>query len=299
MRIVKRQKGQVLSRRREWSIGICLGNSPFDFASPGNTSNPVLTCESVLDVSAGLVADPFMINVDGRWHMFFEALNGVAGKGEIGLATSEDGFRWRYQQIVLAEPFHLSYPYVFEWQGDYYMVPESYRAESVRLYRAVKFPWRWECVATLLSGGVFLDSSLVRYEKKWWLFAETNPAHNYDTLRLFYADDLRGPWTEHPKSPIVRRNAHIARPGGRVLVLHDTVVRYTQDCFPTYGLQIRAFVVTELGTTRYREKESEKNPVLTPQGSGWSGGGMHHIDDHLLGEGRWLACVDGWCYVDG
>ena len=38
--------------------------------------------------------------------------------------------------IVLAEPFHLSYPYVFEWQGSHYMIPESGAAKSVRLYRA-------------------------------------------------------------------------------------------------------------------------------------------------------------------
>jgi hypothetical protein len=37
-------------------------------------------------------------------------------EGEIGLATSEDGLKWDYKQVVLNEPFHLSYPYVFEWQ---------------------------------------------------------------------------------------------------------------------------------------------------------------------------------------
>ena len=123
-----------------------------------------------------LVADPFMLKANGTWYMFFEVMNEQSGRGEIGLAVSQDAFQWRYQQIVLREPFHLSYPYVFEWQNTYYMVPESYQAKSVRLYKAMEFPTRWTLVTTLLDGDDFIDPTIFHFNNHWWLFADLVPA---------------------------------------------------------------------------------------------------------------------------
>jgi len=90
--------------------------------------------------------------------------------------TLDYGLRWDYQRSVLAEPFHLSYPHVFEWNSDFYMIPESYQAGAVRLYRAEEFPFRWGFVANLLEGPVFLDSSVFRHDGRWWMLTETSPA---------------------------------------------------------------------------------------------------------------------------
>lgn len=124
------------------------------------------------------------------------------------------------------------------------------------------------------------------------MFAEANPEGN-DLLRLYYANDLMGPWIEHPKSPIVAGDANIARPGGRVVVFDGRIVRYTQDDDPTYGNQVRAFEITELTTTSYQEREVSENPILEASGTGWNADGMHHIDPHQIDENRWIACVDG------
>jgi hypothetical protein len=227
--------------------------------------------------------------------MFFEVLSHQNGRnqGQIGLAIRQDGVKWTYQQIVLAEAFHLSYPYVFKWTDDYYMIPESNEVQSVRLYKALQFPTQWTLIATLLSGRTFSDSSLFRYAGKWWIFTETSPNVKCDTLRLYYAEGLMGPWLEHPKSPIVEGNPHIARPAGRVVVLNNKVIRYAQDCYPVYGTQVRAFEITELTPTSYAEREISENPILTASGTGWNASGMHHMDPHLMDDGRWMACVDG------
>ena len=58
-----------------WAIGIYTGESPLDLTSAQNISNPVLTRESVTDVSAVFVADPFMLRANHVWHMFFEVMN--------------------------------------------------------------------------------------------------------------------------------------------------------------------------------------------------------------------------------
>jgi hypothetical protein len=280
-----------------WSIGIYAGSSPFDLAPQGSGA-PVLTRDDVTDEPAVFVADPFMVRGQDRWYMFFEVMNWRTGKGEIGLATSHNGWHWNYQRIVLAEPFHLSYPYVFEWRGDYYMVPESYQAKSVRLYRATEFPTYWSFAGTLLEAPYIVDASPFRHDDKWWMFAETSPQEQHDTLRLYHADELLGPWREHPRSPIVQGDAQIARPAGRVLACDGRIVRFAQNCLPDYGVDVRAFEVTELTTSTYQERPLREAPLLGPSGKGWNASGMHHVDAHRLANGEWLACVDGWSKVE-
>ncbi len=284
-------------RRQEWSIGIYVGESPLHFVPPRNVNNPVLTRNDVSDINAAFVADPFMLRVAHRWYMFFEVKNVETGKGEIGLALSDDGLKWTYQQIVIAEPFHLSYPYVFEWMNDYYMIPECRRAKAIRLYKAVTFPTQWSLVGTLLRGS-FVDASIFHNGDRWWLFTETNPEPKWDTLCLYHADNLMGPWVPHLKSPIIQGNAHIARPAGRVLRVNGRIIRYAQDCFPIYGTQVKAFEITELSATNYYEREADNSPVLNASGTGWNESGMHHIDPHPLPDGGWIACVDGFFWQE-
>jgi hypothetical protein len=246
-------------------------------------------------VRATLVADPFMLQAHGSWYMFFEVMNAQTGKGEIGLATSKDAVRWRYTQIVLQEPFHLSYPYSFEWENAYYMVPESYQARSVRLYKAVEFPTRWAFVTTLLDGDDFVDPTIFNFRNHWWLFTDlSRPPYFAGTLRLFHADRLEGPWAEHPESPVVERNPHIARPAGRIIVSDEKVIRYTQDCCPEYGTRVQAFEITELTPTTYREQTFDLPPIVEASGKNWNESGMHHVDPHRIGDGEWIACVDGF-----
>ncbi len=275
----------------EWSIGIYTGPSPFDLDNPASIANPVVTARDVTDVAADFVADPFIVQEGGTWYMFFEVLDSWRGRGEIGLATSTDGVKWHYQQIVLREDQHLSYPYLFKWQDQYYMIPETGAAQAIRLYRAASFPTQWTYVSTLLSGSDFTDTSVAYFNNKWWLF--TSPASN-DTLRLFYADDLLGPYTEHPASPIVSGNPHTARPGGRVLVDGGRIYRFAQDDYPLYGNQVHAFEITTLTTTAYAETPRPEDPIVGASHSGWNSDGMHTVDPHRLGDGTWIATVDGY-----
>lgn len=278
------------AKREKWSVGIYTGSTPFNFISPENINNPVLTAKDVTDITADFVADPFMVRESSKWFMFFEVKNAHTNQGDIGMAMSDDGLNWKYKQIVLDEPFHLSYPYVFKWKSEYYMIPECHQTYSVRLYKAIDFPSKWSFVRTLIHGDYYTDPSVFRYDSKWWIFAGTNPKKN-DVLRLYYADDLMGPWTEHPQSPIIKGNAHIARPGGRVLIFNNRIVRYTQDDAPVYGSQVRMFEITELSTQRYKEKEVNESPLLK---KGWNAERMHHADPLQIDENKWIACVDGY-----
>jgi len=114
--------------------------------------------------------------------MFFEVMNRATDKGDIGYAESEDGIKWNYGKIIINEKFHLSYPYVFEWGDSYYMIPESVNDFSVRLYKAISFPEKWEYLGNLLSGYKNADPSIFRYDDKWWMFVssvENNVLNRY------------------------------------------------------------------------------------------------------------------------
>ena len=232
-----------------------------------------------------------MLRVDGVWHMFFEVMNDSTTNGDIGLAISRNGFDWQYQKIVLTEPFHLSYPYVFQWNDDIYMIPETIDAKAVRIYRAKSFPDQWTLVKDLIPGA-HADPTIFQFQDKWWMFTCPNP-YQHDTLSLFYASDPLSAWTPHPRNPLISGDRRIARPGGRVLHNDGSLIRLTQDCYPIYGRQLRAFQVTELATDSYQEHEVPESPILTPSGNGWNSSGMHHADVHRLDDSSWIACVDG------
>jgi len=278
-----------------WSIGIYAGDSPLSLSGAAGVANPVLTALDVSDAEAVFVADPFMIREKDSWYMFFEVYNKDSGHGDIGLATSADGSKWTYRQIVLDEGFHLSYPYVFEWNGEFYIIPESHERGRLQLYKANNFPFDWSYSGTLLIGD-FVDPSILFHNQKVWLFTETNPEGN-DSLCLYYADDLMGRWIAHPQNPIIDGDANMARPGGRIVCVDGRLVRYAQDDDPTYGNRLRAFEIIELTTESYKEQEILLSPPLKGSGSGWNADGMHHIDPHRLDDGSWMACVDGCRFV--
>lgn len=275
-----------------WSVGIYTGTSPFDFNPPEHIKNPVLTAADVTDVPAKFVADPFMVREGSSWYMFFEVLNAANDQGDIGFAESSDGFHWHYGSIVLDEDFHLSYPYIFKYENNYYMIPESNEVKSVRLYKAFDFPTKWKLENRLLKGRRFADTSVFYDNQQWWLFTETSSRpHNNGTLRLYYASQLKGPWTEHPESPVVENDPNIARPGGRVIKVGNEIVRYAQDDYPDYGNQVWAMKITELTTMHYREKLYRR--IIKPGESGWNKLGMHTLDPHQIRPNEWIACVDG------
>ena len=251
----------------------------------------MLRGQDVSDVRADFVADPFTVRRDGLWYMFFEVLNTTVNRGEIGLATSRDGLAWQYESIVLRQSHHLSYPYVFTWLGSTYMVPEAHEAGIVPLYIADPFPTNWKFVRTLLDIPA-VDSSVFRYANKWWMFTCTSP-RSHDCLRLYGADELDAQWREHPLSPIVASDNRTARPAGRVLVDGGRIVRYAQDCFGGYGMDIVAFEMTTLTESKFEEHRHPTAPLAGPAIDTWMAARRHHVDASQCADGSWIAFVDG------
>mgnify|MGYP006280126069 CR=1 FL=1 len=278
----------LIRRPEQWALSIYTGTSPTDLVPAQGVSHPVLTANDASDADADFVADPFLFRHDGRWHLFFELLNRATRRGEIALATSPDALTWTYERVVLAEPFHLSYPQVIAADGAIYMVPESQQAGAVRLYRATDFPTQWTPEATLLHEGLH-DPTLFRHDGRWWMFASVW----HHTLRLFHADTITGPWHEHPQSPVVTDDPEWARPAGRVVLVDGVLTRFAQDCTGLYGASVRAARITTLTVDTYAETRVPGPPVVSGSGSGWNAQRMHHVDAHQQPDGTWRAAVDG------
>jgi hypothetical protein len=286
----------IVNPGRNWSILIYDGNNPLALNPASNTKHPAISRYDVSDTYTAFVADPFIVKFDRKWLIFFELLNTKTQTGQIAYAESEDCLNWNYQQVVLVEDFHLSYPYTFEFEAKWYMIPESCEAGSVRLYEATSFPQQWKLVAELLVGERFVDASVINFDDIWWMFVGIERDENTacDELRLYYSDRLEGDWVEHPMSPIVRDNLEISRPAGRIVKIDNKLVRFAQDCTKTYGGNASAIQINILTKDCYSEERiNPENPHLFSLGNlACNGLGMHHLDLVELATDRWIACVD-------
>ena len=259
-----------------WGISIYDGKGPFHITNERNKQNPVLTYKDITDCDAQFIADPFMIKHKDLWYMFFEIYDEARQTGVIGMATSTDGYDWKYDRVVLEEDFHLSYPYVFEYEGKIYMMPETGQSKYIKIYEAENFPYGWKCVKNIIEGE-FLDSSLFSYDDKLWIL--TNKLNeNGRSLNLFYSHNLMNGWV--------------------VVVDNDKIVRYSQDGTDYYGKLIRAYEITKLTTTEYEEKELGIIGKDSNIEGSWNKDGMHTIDMHKLKDKEWIAVVDGHYFKD-
>ena len=272
-------------RRNEvfWSIGYQRSHDPFEW----NPAAAKLFTRDQVGPWARTLADPFLIRRDGSLYLFFEVQNRSESRASIGLAVHDPARdAWRFEGVVLDEPFHLSYPCVFAVGDDVYMTPETKQARSVRLYKAVEFPRRWQLEKVLLENTKLVDSSVVHWQDRYYLFASRKRS-----LHLFHADSLLGEWKAHPRSP-VRRFNH-SRGAGRILRHGGELYRFAQEQARGYGSGVHVFRILELSPKRYAERAVSATPLLQPFGDGWASWAMHHIDLVQLGPNDYFAVFDG------
>jgi hypothetical protein len=210
--------------------------------------------------------DPFPWQRGDCRCIFVEEKLYATGLGRIACLTIDSAGALQSQEVVLERPYHLSYPFLFEDEGELYMLPESAANGTVELYRCVRFPDRWEFVKNLLTGIYAVDATLLKREGRYWLFANVKTAggSSLDSLHLFSsADLLAGGWQPHPGNPIVQ-DIRRARPAGRIFMEEGNLIRPAQDCSRRYGYALQFNRITILTETEYRE---EPAGTFTPKGS--------------------------------
>lgn len=190
-------------------------------------------------------ADPFGLWYAGRFTVLVEAYDYRGKRGEIHYYTYDPDWRLADSGIALRRPFHLSYPALVRDGDAIHMLPEAHRSGNLTLYRAVRFPDRWQAAAVFDLPAI--DASVVCHGGLWWMFhALPGPdGRAMRELHVAWSERLTGPWQPHAGNP-VRRDVRSSRPGGTPFVWQGALHLPVQDCEAGYGAALNILRIDEL-----------------------------------------------------
>jgi hypothetical protein len=220
-------------------------------------------------------ADPFLISSEIGEFLFVEEFSYAQKKAHIAVYDVSTSIPKRLG-IALNEEFHVSFPYVFRHENNFYMCPETIASRQVRLYKATNFPLDWELQSVLLDNICAADPLIFFKDGKFWLLANVDPKCSGDShsmLSVFYSDDLQSKsWLQSELNPVLF-DASCARNGGLVCT-NDSKLRFGQvQGFNLYGESLRAFEIIKINEVEYKEVEV---PLPKPD-IGSTFVGMHHL----------------------
>jgi len=230
------------------------------------------------------LADPIVVEDDGRNWLFVEEVPAAGAKGHLSVIELGRDGDFSEPVPVLEKPYHLSYPFVFRDQSEFFMLPETSANHTIELYRATKFPFEWKPHKVLFSNVRAVDTTPLFLDGIWYMFT-TSARYGHETF-LFWSKTLDGEWHYHPRNPIcsdVRR----ARGAGALFHSHGTLIRPAQDCSVRYGYAIALNRVLKISPTDYAEELIE---VIYPK---WRPG---LLGTHTLSSNDAFEAIDGLRY---
>ncbi len=203
-------------------------------------------------------ADPFVISRDGKFFVFVEEFIYSKNKGHISVLELDDGGHLLRSDKIIEKPYHMSYPFIFEMDNVFYMIPETGGNRSIDLYRCTEFPGKWEFLKSIMKNINAVDTTLFNHSGKWWLFTVIDKIDSElavsPELYLFYSDDfLSDTWTSHPMNPVIT-DVRTARPAGKIFIQDGKICRPSQDCSGSYGNSFDINQIVILTETDYMEK---------------------------------------------
>jgi len=231
-------------------------------------------------------ADPVPWHHRGRDYLLFEDLDHRTDKGIISAVAFDETGRPGPAVPVLEEAWHLSYPFLIEAGGAIWMIPEASLSGEIAIYRAVDFPWRWERHATLVSGVEAADATVVQHDGRFYMFAVVREGVGgySDTLAIWHAPDLLGPWLPHAGNPVMVDD-RAARPAGNFVEMDGALWRPVQDCRGGYGAALGLARIDRLDPENFAQTVET---VLHPGSKAWPGRRLHTLNR----AGR-LEVIDG------
>ena len=219
------------------------------------------------------IADPFPFQLGGRDWLLVEAYGHPrGGRGRIaridvaGAAPSLD------HRPAISRERHISYPCTFTDGDVTYCAPEMSQEDGCVVYR-LGGDGEWLPAHHVLRGVRLVDPTVIRFERRWWLFATEPPPRHNSVLHVFHADSLAGRWTAHRGNP-VKRDLATARPAGRPFELNGRLYRPAQDCTETYGGAVHLMEVLALTPSEFRERTALR---LEPDPAWPYPDGLHHL----------------------
>lgn len=232
-------------------------------------------------------ADPFIVARYNKYYVFIEEFLYATQKGHISLIVMNRDGTWEPPVRILEAPYHLSYPFVFEFENSLYMIPDSSKNRTVELYKCTAFPYKWAFQKNLMEECQAVDTTLFQWQGKWWMFAnqiETDGASKWDELFLYHSDSpFSDIWTPHQRNPVVS-DVKSARPAGRLFARDGRLYRPSQNCSGHYGYGFNICEITKLTETDYEEKIVSK---VEPK---WD---KNVVSTHTINYEDGLTIIDG------
>lgn len=279
-----RAKFEWLFLREQWCVGYI--NQPI---------HTLLGSTTVKDVRWLLnrevdryFADPFGISDGNEITILAEEYPKASRRGRISSFTVRDDVVTRGPEVVLSLGGHLSYPFLFQYEGETYCIPECSELGEVALYRATGFPRAWNKVKTLIHGVPLLDPTIFKYDGRWWMFACGIELGGCTNLYIWHAIDPLSDWIPHCGNP-VKSDVGTSRPAGTPFFHDGQLYRPAQDCSVTYGGGVVLNHITRLSEHEFEEEVVTR---LKPENPGLFAEGLHTLA--ALGN---RTLVDGKTYI--
>ncbi|QIG53189.1 hypothetical protein G6N82_02600 [Altererythrobacter sp. BO-6] len=235
------------------------------------------SADSIISENNSLYADPFLWERDGECFCFFEEYDYRADRGHISVGRFENNQLIEIRP-VLKRDYHLSFPFLFEDEGTLFMMPESFNANRLEVWKCVSFPDQWELYATAFEGCWAADSTLSKIGDSWWLFSNIATDAFLDTSTALYIFQVDGPDLADPRphacNPVIF-NARQARNGGRIIEIGGDLFRISQDnSHGRYGYGLNIMKISRLSLTEYEEERVATHLPDFAEGID----GCHHLD---------------------
>lgn len=183
----------------------------------------------------GWYADPFLFDYNDKTYLFAEFFSYKLNRGVLVCSEyNERTGKFSDFKTIISEPFHLSYPFVFELNNKVYLMPESNEANALYLYEAIDFPYKWKKAKVILNDIKLVDSTLFKNVDDYYVITmriDNNEVLNNQML-LYKVNTIDFSFSE---CCVISDDISISRPGGRVLNIGDDTFFVTQDCNGEYG----------------------------------------------------------------
>ncbi len=250
--VVNRVRGERLHHgvHMRWRIGLRRGHTRFGSTRSATGLDGFRWIEAPAD---HYYADPFLLEREGTTFVAFEDYDYARRYASIRAAEVHADCSIGPSFPCLDLGYHLSFPNIFEHDGELFMIPESLSDGTVTLYRARSFPGEWVREKVLFRGNA-TDTTLWREGTRFFFFTTLHERDDrgMKTL-LFSADSLTGDWRLHPANP-VSSDARHARGAGALFRHEGRLFRPSQDCGANYGHGLNLEEVVKLTGDAYEER---------------------------------------------
>jgi hypothetical protein len=230
-----------------WSIK--LSNAKFNFNLNLNLNNL-----SFVAPMGSFWADPFLFTNKNKNYVFFENFNYTEKKGKISYFRLD-----KPKEIIdiIKKDYHLSYPFIFYFKKEIYMIPETSKKMRIEIWKSKNFPKKWFLFKKVFVGEDIADATILNYKGQLWLFANKSDDKFNDHDSELYIYKIKNNnfnhFIPHKLNPVIC-DSKSARNAGNFFKIKNRYFRPSQiNINQVYGYGLNINEIRQLNLNNYKE----------------------------------------------